>query len=124
MELFFEEVNSQKLIRQQQVVLVLVLGFAESLAPFELNNSKITRQLKSALKHVHQNYLVFVEFICKNLTQAQKEKTHEWAAALIRILGERPQVKTYSKSNNSQTLKRNNELTINIMKSLCRTRGS
>ena len=49
-------------------------------------NPKILSAVKNILQNVHKNYLVFVEFICKNLTPEQRVKTQEWASILLQIL--------------------------------------
>lgn len=46
---------------------------------FEYNNVKIFSAVKNIIRNVHRNYLVFIEFICKNLTTEQREKTFDWA---------------------------------------------
>jgi len=52
------------------------------------------------------------------LTETQKEKTKEWVNELYFILQDRPAAKTYYKSNNTQTLIRNNEISVNLLKTL------
>jgi len=73
------------------------------------------------MMNIHKNYLVFVEFICKNLTNEQRSKTKEWVDELYRILQDRPAAKTYYRSNNTQTLIRNNEISASLLKNLLRT---
>ena len=75
------------------------------------------------MANIHKNYLIFVQFVCRNLTDEQKTKTQEWVAQLFYILQNRPDNKSYYKSNNTQTLIRNNELSINLLKTLLRTSG-
>ena len=43
----------------------------------------------------------------------------KWAEILLRALEERPTRKTYYKSPNSATLKRNNDISLSLLKSLC-----
>jgi len=68
MSLFFEEEVSKKLIRQQQVLLIIIMGFIETMDAIEYNNVKIFSAVKNVIRNVHWNYLVFIEFICRNLT--------------------------------------------------------
>lgn len=92
---------SKKLIRQQQILLMIVFGFIEQMDATDFNNVKTYSAIKNVMRNVHRNYLVFVEFICKNLTPEQREKTFEWANILFKILTERPTAKSYYKVNNS-----------------------
>ena len=103
--------------------MILILGYVEQMGSHEFNNVKIYSQIKNVFINVHRNYLVFVEFICKNLTPDQKEKTRDWANCLYNVLQDRPNVKGQYKSNNSEILRRNNELSLNMIKSLCRMRS-
>ena len=121
MQLFFEEESSKKLIRHQQIIVILIMGFIELMEYKMLKSHQTMTSVKNILANIHRNYLVFVEFICKNLTYQQKTKTKEWVEELYRILEERPVAKTYYRCNNTQTLVRNNELSQNLLKNLCRT---
>lgn len=118
MQLFFEEESSKKLIRQQQILLLLVIGYIELMEEPIKKSHKTLASIKNIMTNVHKNYLVFVEFICKNLNYEQRTKTKEWVDELYRILEERPAAKTYYKCNNTQTLIRNNELSQNLLKGL------
>ena len=71
MESFFEEAHSKKLTRQYQLLVSLAFGFIESMTPAEYSNSKIYTSIKNVMRGLHRNYLVFVEFIHKNLTPQQ-----------------------------------------------------
>lgn len=62
-----------------------------------LKSHQTMAAVKNILANLHKNYLVFVEFICKNLTHQQKEKTKEWVDELYKILQERPAAKAYYK---------------------------
>lgn len=74
------------------------------MGPYLHENPKILTSVKNILQNVHKNYLVFVEFINKNLTPEQRNRTLEWASALETILETRPTIKSYYKTTNSQTL--------------------
>lgn len=74
--------------------------------------------IKNILNNLHKNYLIFIEFICKNMTDQQMEKTKLWVNELYRILRERPAAKSYMRFNNTQTLIRNNEISLNLLKTL------
>ena len=110
-----------KLIRQQQIILILTLAYVELLDSSSFRNVKIISSLKNIMINIHKNYLVFVEFICKNLTNEQRSKTKEWVDELYHILQDRPAAKTYYRSNNTQTLIRNNEISVSLLKNLLRT---
>ena len=69
---------------------------------------------------MHKNYLIFVEFICKNLNDDQRTKTKQWVDELYTILNERPAAKTYENCNNTDTLVRNNKMSADLLKTLCR----
>ena len=101
MQLFFEEESSKKLIWTQQIVLATIVSYVEVMGQYLVDNPKILNAVKNILQNVHKNYLVFVEFINKNLTPEQRSKTHEWASSLEAILENRPSVKTYYKNTNS-----------------------
>jgi hypothetical protein len=72
------------------------------------------------MSNMHKNFLIFVDFICKNLTYQQRTKTKQWVDELYYILSNRPAAKTHYQCNNTQTLIRNNELSSNLLKNLWR----
>jgi len=47
-------------------------------------------------------------------------KTQQWVNELYNILNERPVARAYSNWNNTQTLIRNNQMSNDLLKSLCR----
>jgi len=98
------------------------VSYVEVMGQYLNDNPKILNAVKNILQNVHKNYLVFVEFINKNLTPEQRSKTHEWASSLESILEDRPSVKTYYKNTNSQILAQNNEISINLLKTICWSR--
>lgn len=118
MGLFFEEENAKKLIRVQQILMLLSIGLIELMESEIFKKSTSISAIKNILANIHKNYLIFIEFICKNLTEHQKQKTKEWVTELFRILQDRPAAKTYYKSNNTQKLIMNNELSLNLLKHL------
>lgn len=50
---------------------MMILGFIENMEVQDFNNVKLYSAVKNVMRNVHRNYLVFVEFICKNLTPEQ-----------------------------------------------------
>ena len=50
---------------------MIVFGYIETMDASDFNNVKIYSAIKNVIRNVHRNYLVFVEFICKNLTPEQ-----------------------------------------------------
>jgi len=52
------------------------------------------------------------------LNDQQKNKTKQWVDELHNILVERPASKSYNTLNNTQTLKRNKEMSVNLLKTL------
>lgn len=86
--------------------------------PSITKSAKNLSSIKNIMTNVHKNYLIFVEFICKNLTSEQRTKTKEWVEELFNILQNRPEAKNYYKSNNTQILIRNNEISMNLLKTM------
>ena len=123
MEMFFQEDIAKKLIRVQQIIVCITFGYVELNEIEVFKKSKTMSAVKNIMTNIHKNYLIFVQFVCRNLTDDQKTKTQEWVAQLFYILQNRPDNKSYYKSNNTQTLIRNNELSINLLKTLLRTSG-
>jgi uncharacterized membrane protein YkgB len=118
MEMFFQEDIAKKLIRVQQIIVILTLGYLEIMEAEVFKTAKVMSAVKNIMANVHKNYLIFVQFVCRNLTDEQKTKTEEWVGQLFHILQNRPDNKSYYKANNTQTLIRNNELSINLLKTL------
>lgn len=123
MESFFEEESSKKLIRQQQIILILVMSYIETSECNFLREPQSRSSIKNILENAHKNYLIFVDFICRNLTADQKRQTFSWAEALMTVLKTRSTRKTFYKSdNNSETLRKNNEISLQLLKKLCRSK--
>ena len=118
MEMFFQEDIAKKLIRVQQILVALTIGYLEIMEDNVYKTAKSISAIKNVLANLHKNYLIFVQFVCRNLTDEQKSKTQEWVRQLFHILQNRPDTKSYYKANNTQTLIRNNELSINLLKTL------
>jgi len=76
-------------IRQYQIVFILTIGYLEVLHSVSQIDVKILSSLKSILSNVHRNYLVFVEFLFKNLSEDQRAKLRV-CEDIMRILNERP----------------------------------
>jgi hypothetical protein len=118
MQLFFEEESSKKLIRHQQILLLLTIGYIELMQTNIYKSSRNLSSIKNIMSNMHKNFLIFVDFICKNLTYQQRTKTKQWVDELYYILNNRPAAKTHYRCNNTQTLIRNNELSSNLLKNL------
>jgi hypothetical protein len=118
MQLFFEEESSKKLIRHQQILLMLTVGYVELMSVNIFKSSRNLSSVKNIMSNMHKNFLIFVDFICKNLTYQQRTKTKQWVDELYYILSNRPAAKTHYQCNNTQTLIRNNELSSNLLKNL------
>lgn len=95
MQLFFEGDDSQKIIRCQQIIVILVIGYLEVMDTSLYSNIKSISSISNIMSFMHKSYLIFVEFICAHLNDQQREKTQQWVDALYNILNERPAAKTY-----------------------------
>lgn len=86
------------------------------------HNPKIRSSIKNIVNNLHRNYMVFIEFITKNLTDEQFYDSLEWTNKLERVLQIRPVMKCNYKVNNSEILESNNKITFSLIKDLLRNR--
>lgn len=93
----FEGDNSKKLIRQYQIAFIMVLGYLECIDSLESLNFKTYSSLKNILNNVHSNYLVFVRFIYKNLSDDQKYQTKDICDQIQKVINDRPTNKSQLK---------------------------
>ena len=63
MQLFFEEDDSKKLIRIQQIILLLTIGYIELMNTNLYKNAKNVSSVNNIMSFMHKNYLIFVDFI-------------------------------------------------------------
>lgn len=120
MQIFFEEPLSKKLIKTHQIVLCLLIGYLETNEISTFKMYKIQSNLNNVISNIHRNYLVFVEFICNNLTEEQYDVANDWAGKLKRVLKTRAIMKSHYTYNNSELLQTNNSISIKLVKDLLR----
>jgi len=73
----FEGDKVKKLIREYQIIFILTLGYLEIIESVKNTNFKNFSSIKNILANVHNNYLVFLRFLYRFLTDDQKEKHKE-----------------------------------------------
>ena len=127
MQDFFEEEKSKRLMKTHQVVMIITIAYAEHFESELRQKGKLLSAIKNLLANVHQNFLIFVDFIVASLNDEQRNNVsiislteyQDWAAALLRVLAERPNRKSYYKAQNATTLKKNNDISLSLLKGIC-----
>ena len=66
---FFEEEKSRKLMKVHQVVQVLTMSYVECYEQELRNSGKLISAVKNLLYNVHQNFLIFIDFILASLNE-------------------------------------------------------
>lgn len=122
MQVFFEEPLSKKLIKTQQILLWIFLGYIDSHEDLIYKSPKTWANLKNIINNLHRSYLVFIQFITWNLTEEQYEAAVDWAGKLTKVLETRPVMKSYYNVHNSELLKNNNNISTNLIKGLLRSK--
>ena len=69
---FFEEEKSRKLMKVHQIVQVLTIGYIEVFEQELRSAGKLISAVKNLLYNVHQNFLIFVDFILSSLNEEQR----------------------------------------------------
>ena len=85
----FEGEKIRKLIRQYLIMFILTIGYLENVKKAQNLKFKAYSSIKTILTNIHRNYLVFVEFLNKNLSNNQKEKNKRTTNKLLAILSQR-----------------------------------
>jgi hypothetical protein len=114
----FEGDAVKKLIRQYQIMFILTLGYLELHKKSESMKLKAYTCIKNILTNVHRNYLVFLEFLYKNLSEDQRERTRRVTEKMLTVLNDRPTNKLQYKCSPSQILKSNNDIAMTMLKTL------
>lgn len=124
MQVFFEESLSRKLIKIHQILLLIFIGYIEIHAQslYKIPNS--WSNAKNIIKYLHRSYLVFIQFINGNLSEDQYSTSIDWASKLNNILCTRSAMKNLYNVHNSELLKKNNDITIILIKDLLRSKLS
>lgn len=115
---FFEEELSKRLIKHHQVLLCLLIGYLETNDLEIYKRQKVWNHVKDAMASLHRNYLVFVEFICTNLTDDQYEAAKDWAIILEEVLQSREITDASNNLFNSEVLQSNNNIAIKHLSEL------
>lgn len=121
LQFYFVEEGYKQLIHQQQIVLMLAMGYIELMKPDTKKNVKSVSSIKNVLTNCHKNTLILKELICKSLDGVQKAEVKEWIDELFLIFQNKFMPKSYYKGNNAGTLARNTEISVNLLKTLSRT---
>jgi hypothetical protein len=122
MQVFFEEESSIKLIKTHQILLWIFMSYLEVNESVLFHNPKIRSSIKNIVNNLHRNYMVFIEFITKNLTDEQFYDSLEWTNKLEKVLQIRPVMKCNYKVNNSEILESNNKIAFSLIKDLLRSK--
>lgn len=120
MAVFFEEPLSKKLIKNHQMLLWIFIGFLQITSLEAYNHLKIWTNTKNIINYLHRNFLVFVQFICNNLTEEQFDAAYDWAIQLENVLKTRSVMKSHYNVYNSDLLQNNNSISFQLLKDLLR----
>jgi hypothetical protein len=122
MQVFFEEPLSKKLIKTQQILVWIFIGYIDSHEEIIYKSPKHWANLKNIINNLHRSYLVFIQFITWNLTEEQYEAAVDWAGKLSKVLEIRPVMKSYYNVHNSELLQNNNNISTSLIKDLLRSK--
>lgn len=123
MAAFFEEPLSKKLIKNHQMLLCVFVGFLQ-ISDMEIyNHLKTWTNSKNIINYLHRNFLVFVQFICNNLTEEQFDAAYDWAIQLENVLKTRSVMKSHYNVYNSDLLQNNNSISFQLLKDLLRQKS-
>ena len=123
MQAFFEESSSKKLMKTHQITLTLFMSYLEVYEHHVYENSRNWSNVKNIINNLHRNFMVFVEFITKNLTEEQYDAAVDWANKLQKVLCTRPVMKSHYNAYNSDLLENNNNMSISLLKDLLRKKA-
>jgi hypothetical protein len=77
--------------------------------------------IKSVLSNVHKNYLTLLEFLNNSISEMSNDKMWVISEKIVMVLNERSTYKLHYKCPQSEILKRNNDMSLNILKQLIKT---
>jgi hypothetical protein len=103
---------------------MITLGYLELSKNTGSLKFKDHSSVKNIFTNIHKNYLVFMDFLYKNLTKDQINKTKKITERIFTILNERPTAKIHYGTAQMQTLKTNNEMSLSMLKSLLRNNSN
>lgn len=103
---------------------MIILGYLELSKNTENLKFKDYSSIKNIFTNIHKNYLVFMDFLYKNLTKDQINKTKKITEQIFTVLNERPTAKIHYGTTQMQTLKTNNEMSLSMLKSLLRNNNN
>jgi hypothetical protein len=95
MHVFFEEEQSKKLIKTQQILLCVFIGYLELCEDTLYETDKKWKSLLNIINNLQRSYLVFIQFITSNLTEDQYDAACDWAGKLCKVLETRKVMKTH-----------------------------
>ena len=117
----FEGENVRKIVRHNLIIFMLTLGYLEIIEDLKSVNFKTFSSIKSIINNAYNNFIIFLKFLYKHLSEEERLRTKDFWDKILYILNERSQVKQYYKCTQSQVFRNNNDISLTMLKTILRS---